>query len=1531
MSNDAEMLIRKIQGEYSSYFIDGDPSNGLTRAGMGAINPTKALLDNFSEFNRFIEEMIQNAEDSRSSEIIFNVHEDKIIIENNGKQFDEQDVEAITIVGNSTKQSSDSIGMFGLGFKSVFLLSDAPRIISGKFNFSFNTNTYIYPYLETQKPEGIDSKKTYVVLPLKKNLISIILKSIRGHYNKTGELILFLKNLRKIQIIDYELGELTFEKKKNDEILSIYRTQDNQKQLTSKWLIKSNNFKINKSSYTTSLNEGDRRIKANSICVDLAFEIDRDNSLVEKKDKALYSFLSTKYLTNLPFIINSDFQLTGDRERIKEDSSWNNFIFSCAFDLFKESIDFFKNHKDYKKTFYGIIPEWSVRPHGKEILIKFYNNVLEYCKSSEIVLTHSQVFKKGEKCYFDDKGIIDVIPNETVLKYEGKEFVSNEIPTRFRQLISTFSVKYFNETKILSFLKEQKNYIKGLSDEKLLKLYSKLHSIFPTKLIDSIKELDIFKTQDSGFTNLGEMQSNPLFLADDSDNSFAKDKNIEIKYLDKNLSNKIKSSSDINLKAFFDTLDRAGYVKTFDINSYVANYLILLFRDQKNSERFFEVTSFIMNNLTNLEDSAKRSIREGILVKTSCGKWIKPSKVYFSKAYGGDDVFELISEHFEIDILSKEYLKKKDVVKDWVQFFKEIGVNYYFQTEEIDRYHNGIDHGSNSVDCSILRKIFKKLRYIDETDRYKIAIRIFASIDSNWEHYRNKLITHEYKPKIEMGQEVGCDSIENPTQFLSMLRTSDWIPNSSKTLLRPDEVYLDKEAIRDYDKNLPRLQTGYSFKNKEMIEALGIRERLDSNVYIKHLIRLKDSKQDFDLLTLEKIYSEIASSISSTQTNTKIEEIKSVFNENCLIFVPNKLGASWKSPEECFLYKDDIVKGYLQGICNLYQNKGTLRLFEDYLHVKERPSTEDYLLMLKEFSQTEPTKALMTTTLKIYKQLSRELEECEDNKESPHWLKGFLEGSYIISSKGTFENRKDIFENDNQELAEIFQDHLSFLFIPTLSIKPRIQALLDKLELQTISSSVKQVLIKPSIKHSISIEKYIPIISIVERGLGEYILKHYNGSNAKANLTKLSVKFVDKINLKLSIKNLEKTIETDQYYSLDDQSIYLKFQTNQEIKKYKQQISRAISQVYGISSLFGHVFNIIQICILDGDDIFEFYKKEGINLPKDEFDISFLDKEEEIIHEKVDDKDIELPKAEPKKNRAKVKEPETSAEAESIEDIFGSEFEKSEKEDSFGEPVEEANVEAQKREVKEVYVEREEVETAKKKIIKEMDELSKKKNEFVKEKDQFEKEKSKHEENIRRQREEIKRGRTISPSKEDNFLDKLKNVFGKKSSAPENPQTYYENDEPMSLEEKEEFEQRIKQELEEEIVKVRSENKKRGYKVVLQSIGKNEDVIQEVKNFYNGKCQICGWSFKDLSGRSYCEIVDILPKRYGGVRFPGNKLCLCPNHAAMKKHSFSDYDNIKIQGNNLYLKLGRTEHKLRFKPTHMAMLKVLFKLDDVNE
>ena len=136
------------------------------REGRGLQRLSKEL---YSKDTHFVLELIQNADDNSYSESLlsassagvpalkFIVGPATVTVLNNEVGFSEQNIRAICDVGCSTKSANHSgyIGQKGIGFKSVFRITDTPAIHSGGYHIRFDAKCdaigYILPHwLEEQ-------------------------------------------------------------------------------------------------------------------------------------------------------------------------------------------------------------------------------------------------------------------------------------------------------------------------------------------------------------------------------------------------------------------------------------------------------------------------------------------------------------------------------------------------------------------------------------------------------------------------------------------------------------------------------------------------------------------------------------------------------------------------------------------------------------------------------------------------------------------------------------------------------------------------------------------------------------------------------------------------------------------------------------------------------------------------------------------------------------------------------------------------------------------------------------------------------------------------------------------------------------------------------------------------------------------------------------------------------------------------------------------------------------------------------------
>lgn len=117
----------------------------------------------YSRDTHFVLELIQNADDNSYDldtstdhpTVQFVLHKDCVCVLNNEVGFSEKNIRAICDVGKSTKDPSRSgyIGQKGIGFKSVFRITDAPEVHSNNFHIRFNTASGPIGYI---LPEWVD-------------------------------------------------------------------------------------------------------------------------------------------------------------------------------------------------------------------------------------------------------------------------------------------------------------------------------------------------------------------------------------------------------------------------------------------------------------------------------------------------------------------------------------------------------------------------------------------------------------------------------------------------------------------------------------------------------------------------------------------------------------------------------------------------------------------------------------------------------------------------------------------------------------------------------------------------------------------------------------------------------------------------------------------------------------------------------------------------------------------------------------------------------------------------------------------------------------------------------------------------------------------------------------------------------------------------------------------------------------------------------------------------------------------------------
>lgn len=331
--------------------IRNDFYEGSERLKTSSNNSIRTLADDlYNKHTHFIFELIQNAEDNTYAEqntclpyISFRLtktdptdspnSDGALIIRNNEIGFSADNVDAICTVGETTKEKGHGyIGEKGIGFKSVFRVTENPHIFSNGYHFCLPESDeetglgYIVPQWIDTAPERLNLSKTHIILPLtKKNFGYEVVEEMLQDIEP--EVILFLSTLQEIQIKTDTGDDFTI-LKDDSAMPEVQILVDGKKQGDA--FSHADDFLVCTERYDKPIDiHHEKREGIENREVTIAFPLNENATAVGK----IFAYLPVREGTGFPFLINSDFILPSSREEIL-DVPWNRrWLMECVADL----------------------------------------------------------------------------------------------------------------------------------------------------------------------------------------------------------------------------------------------------------------------------------------------------------------------------------------------------------------------------------------------------------------------------------------------------------------------------------------------------------------------------------------------------------------------------------------------------------------------------------------------------------------------------------------------------------------------------------------------------------------------------------------------------------------------------------------------------------------------------------------------------------------------------------------------------------------------------------------------------------------------------------------------------------------------------------------------------------------------------------------------------------------------------------------------------------------------------------------------
>ncbi|MBP5455585.1 MAG: hypothetical protein J6Y37_03735 [Paludibacteraceae bacterium] len=292
-----------------------------------AVGVWKMVVDKYSDQAHFLYELLQNADDAGATNVRILLTADLLYFIHDGVvPFSVTDVDkeqsgdpighlnAITSIGASSKSGTNTIGKFGVGFKSVFQYTDVPHIEDDAF--CFKIVNYIVPEKDVPVSGLRRRGETLFSIPFRdsQKAFSEILDKLR----RLKHPLLFLRSLRRIEwsVAEGETGSYERRILSSDSFLStdyafVEESQTLGRERQTSFLhLFSRDFSLS---------------KKDALFGTVAFLAQENGALVDSpsSDDVAYCYFPTKEKTDLNFLIHAPFLLTDSREGLKQGEDWN--------------------------------------------------------------------------------------------------------------------------------------------------------------------------------------------------------------------------------------------------------------------------------------------------------------------------------------------------------------------------------------------------------------------------------------------------------------------------------------------------------------------------------------------------------------------------------------------------------------------------------------------------------------------------------------------------------------------------------------------------------------------------------------------------------------------------------------------------------------------------------------------------------------------------------------------------------------------------------------------------------------------------------------------------------------------------------------------------------------------------------------------------------------------------------------------------------------------------------------------------------
>lgn len=339
-----------------------------------------------SYHNRSFIELLQNADDASATKFKIVKNGELLFVANNGRKFNQNDLESLCRSASSNKSRNESIGYRGIGFKSVVGFTNEIHIISDELEFTFSKN-------KTQSEIPNAKRVPLIRIPhLLTNEDKALIKPIQSSLQSEGYSTIFVF----AGVISHEI-ESEFTSFDYNSLIFLRNVTETEITFESKVFVKIIKEKLSDSDVNLTFNSNgtisDWYISKyeNS---NIAFSIRNDKIIkLGQLESFVHVFLPTEDCNGLGVLINGDFSTEPSRRHLIIDDETIEAIKKCSrhiMQLLEKNLKIFSNKN------YNIIN--ALIPYSDPRMYNFKRYSFEKLLVEELKKQDSTFFKSMKLC-----------------------------------------------------------------------------------------------------------------------------------------------------------------------------------------------------------------------------------------------------------------------------------------------------------------------------------------------------------------------------------------------------------------------------------------------------------------------------------------------------------------------------------------------------------------------------------------------------------------------------------------------------------------------------------------------------------------------------------------------------------------------------------------------------------------------------------------------------------------------------------------------------------------------------------------------------------------------------------------------------------------------------------------------------------------------------------------------------------------------------------------------------------------------------